>query len=107
MRWLDSITDSVGMNLSKLREIVKDRGARCATVHGVTKSQTQIATEEQQKSRKTLKVSIFCNISYITNSPHILTLWEKSCVFSNSQVGKITVLKIARPTWKSILTFLT
>ena len=37
MRWLDSITDSMDINLSKLQEIVEDRGA---AVHGVTKSQT-------------------------------------------------------------------
>ena len=40
MRWLDSITDSMDMNLSKLREIVENRGAWHAVVHGVAKSRT-------------------------------------------------------------------
>ena len=40
MRWLDSITDSKDMNLSRLQETVKDREAWCATVHGVTTSRT-------------------------------------------------------------------
>ena len=40
MRWLDSINNSMEMNLSQLWEIVKDRGAWCATVCGVPKSRT-------------------------------------------------------------------
>ena len=50
MRWLDSITVLTEMNLSKLREIVKNRGAWYAAVHGMAKSRTQL-TEKQEVLR--------------------------------------------------------
>ena len=65
MRWLDGIAHSMDMNLSKLREIVKDRGAWCAAVHGVTKSDTALETEQQGATRDVSLLSGLLRTCYL------------------------------------------
>ena len=59
MKWLDSITDSMDMNLSKLWEVVKDREAWSTAVHGVTKSQTLLRDQTTTNSKFKSKIVYF------------------------------------------------
>ena len=63
MRWLDSITDSMAMNLSKLQKIVKDRGTWCAVVHGVAEQDT---TQQLNNKASTSKLTAVIIVSLLT-----------------------------------------
>ena len=106
MRWLDSITDSMHVNLSKLWEIVKDRGDCYAAVHGVTKSTIQLSNwttsichppkmgEEasQQPCHKGLGTSgPAFQVTLNKQSPH-LAAWP-GFIFRTSQPQKVLIIK--------------
>ena len=71
MRWLDGITDSVDMSLSKLQEIVKDREAWRAAVHGVTKSDTT-----EQLNNSSMSDKIHPRLSVAGSNPVLTSCWK-------------------------------
>ena len=79
MRWLDSITNSLDMSLSKLQEMVKNREAWHAAVHGITKVRYDWVTEQQQGSKRP---GAMC--SWSSSSQHLLSVGEGQ-VFSHLQ----------------------
>ena len=74
MRWLDGITDLMNMSLSKLQEMVKDREAWHAAIHGLTKSQTLLSNQKPTRHESKSSINLLFSPHDFIDRRYILTI---------------------------------